>query len=74
MENKKFTLGKINLILIAIGFAVTVTGFFLMSGSSTATEFNPDVFSPRRIVVAPMISFLGFLFIIFAIIFKPKTK
>lgn len=74
MEDKKFTLGKINLILIAIGFVIIVTGFILMSGSSTETTFNPDIFSFRRITVAPMVSFFGFLFIIFAILFKPKTK
>lgn len=74
MEDKKFTLGKINLILIAIGFVIIVLGFILMSGSSTETTFNPDIFSFRRITVAPMVSFFGFLFIIFAILFKPKTK
>lgn len=74
MEDKKFTLGKINLILIAVGFLIIVTGFMLMSGSSTETTFNPDIFSFRRITVAPMVSFFGFLFIVFAILFKPKTK
>lgn len=75
MEKKeKFTLDKINLVLIAIGFIIIVTGFILMTGSSTVSEFNPDIFSQRRITVGPMISFFGFLFIIFAILFKPKSK
>ena len=75
MENNKiFTLSKLNLILIAIGFAIIVLGFVLMTGVTTQTEFNPDVFSTRRITVGPMISFLGFLFVIFAILFKPKNK
>ncbi len=73
-ENKRFTLGKINLMLIIVGFVIIVFGFILMTGSSTVKEFNPDVFSFRRITVAPMISFFGFLFIIFAILFKPKAK
>jgi len=73
-ENKSFTLGKINLILIAVGFIIVVLGFFLMSGSTTGVEYNPDVFSARRITVAPMVSLFGFLFIIFAILFKPKSK
>jgi uncharacterized membrane protein len=73
-NNKIFTLSKLNLILIAIGFAVIVLGFVLMSGVTTQTDFNPDVFSTRRITVGPMISFFGFLFVIFAILFKPKAK
>ncbi|MDD2285783.1 MAG: DUF3098 domain-containing protein [Paludibacter sp.] len=75
MENKeRFTLGKINLILIAIGFIIIVTGFLLMTGATTELEFNQDIFSHRRITVGPMISFFGFLFIMFAILFKPKSK
>jgi uncharacterized membrane protein len=72
--NPRFTLGKINLILIAVGFLIIVLGFILMSGSTTGTEFNPDVFSSRRITVAPMVSLAGFIFIIFAILYKPKNK
>ncbi len=75
MENDKhFTLGKINMILIAIGFVIIIMGFILMTGSSTVKEFNPDVFSFRRITVGPMISLFGFVSIIFAILYKPKTK
>jgi len=73
-DNKFYNLSKVNLILIAIGFVIIVLGFVLMTGSRTMTEFNPDVFSARRITVGPMISFFGFLFIVFAILFKPKTK
>ena len=73
-DNKKFGLEKINLILIALGFVVIVIGFLLMTGSTTVVEFNPDIFSTRRITVGPMVSFFGFLFIVFAIIYKPKAK
>ncbi len=75
MENdKRFTLGKINLLFIAIGFAIIVLGFILMTGPSTVKEFNPDIFSFRRITVGPMISLFGFVSIIFAILYKPKAK
>lgn len=73
-NNKKLTLGKLNLLLIAVGFVIIVLGFVLMTGSSTEVEFNPDIFSTRRIVVGPMIAFFGFLFTIFAILYKPKSK
>lgn len=71
-NNKRLALGKINFILIAVGFLIVVLGFVLMTGSTTTTEFNPDIFSIRRIVVGPMIAFFGFIFVIFAILFKSK--
>lgn len=70
----RFTLGKLNVILIAVGFLIVVFGFILMSGSSSGVEFNPDVFSTKRITVAPMVSLFGFMFIVFAILYKPKSK
>ena len=73
-KNTQFTLGKINLYLIAVGFIVLVIGFILMTGPTTEVEFNPDIFSQRRITVGPMVSFFGFLFIIFAILVKPRKK
>jgi hypothetical protein len=73
-NNKHFTLGKINLILIAVGFAIIVLGFALMTGSSTIKQFEPDIYSFRRITVGPMISLFGFISIIFAILYKPKSK
>jgi hypothetical protein len=75
MENdKRFMLGKFNMLLIAIGFVIIIIGFALMTGSSTVKEFNPDVFNFRRTTVGPMISLFGFVSIIFAILYKPKNK
>lgn len=74
MEKNKSGLSKLNFILILVGFLIIVSGFLLMTGSSTVVEFNPDVFSTRRIIVAPMVSLFGFLFVIFAILYKPKSK
>ncbi len=71
---KKFTLAKINFIMIGISFLIIVIGLLLMTGSATIVEFNPDIFSHRRITVGPMIAFFGFLSIIFSILYKPKVK
>lgn len=56
--------------------AMIVIGFALMSGGGSAsdTTFNPEIFSTRRLVVGPLIAFLGFLFMAFAIIWTPKKK
>ena len=71
----EFPLVKTNFILMAIAGAAIVIGFLLMLGpSTTAAGFEPDIFSTRRIVVGPTISFLGFVFMAFAIIYRPKHK
>lgn len=74
MNNRRnLAFDRTNFILLGIGFAVVVIGFILMSGSSsTETAFNPDVFSFRRIKLAPVLCFLGFIFMIYAIVRKPK--
>ncbi len=70
----KYTLSKINAVLIAISFVIIVLGFFLMAGEPSGVEYNPDIFSVRRITVGPMIAFFGFISLIFAILYKPRKK
>lgn len=71
----KFHLPKINLILIAISVVVIVVGFALMTGApSGATEYNPDIFSVRRITVGPMTALAGFVLMIFAILWRSKKQ
>lgn len=69
-----FALGKENLKLLVIGFVIIVVGFILMIGgkSNDPTVFNPEIFSFRRITLAPLVVLFGFLFEIYAIIKKPK--
>ena len=75
MNKKDFAFGKMNFILLGIGMLVVVIGFLLMSGGSSTNEaYNPDIFSARRIKVAPVVTFLGFISIIGAILYKPKEK
>jgi len=69
----KYNLPKLNLILIGVSFVIIILGFCLMGGEpSGATEYNPDIFSVRRITIGPMISLFGFVMMIFAILFKKK--
>ncbi len=74
MDEKKFVISKMNYILIAVALVVIVLGFLLMSGEPSGEVFNPDIFSTRRIVVGPMVAFAGFIFMIVAILYKPKNK
>ena len=71
----KFNIPKRNAIMIAISLVIIVVGFALMAGQpSGATEFNPDIFSFRRITVGPMIALFGFVSMIVAILFKSSKK
>lgn len=70
----KFHLPKLNLILIAIAFVIIVLGFVLMVGDPSGEVYNPDIFSTRRITVGPMISLFGFVFMVVAILWKPRKK
>ena len=71
----KYNLPILNAILIAISLVIVVVGFALMVGEpSGATEFNPDIFSTRRITMGPMIALFGFLMMIVVILYKPRKK
>ena len=75
MNKSKFAFEKPNYILLIIGIAAIVLGFILMGGpGTTETHFEPDIFSFRRIKLAPATCFFGFIFVIYAIMHKPKNK
>ena len=71
-----FALRKENLKLLLIGLGIIVFGFILMTGgkASDPTVFNPEIFSFRRITLAPVVVLFGFVFEIYAIMKKPKTE
>ena len=74
---ENFALAKENYILLIIGFAIIVLGFILMIGgkSEDPNIFNEEeIFSFRRITLAPLVVLAGFIFEIWAIMKKPKSK
>ena len=80
VENKasgqiSYPLGKINFIFMGISLLLIVIGFWLMTGSANVGEtFNEDIFESRRISTGPIISFLGFVLMAFAIIYRKIDK
>lgn len=73
MDKKNFAFDRMNFILLAVGMAVVILGFILMSGSgSTETHYDPEIFSARRIKVAPVVCLIGFVSMIYAVMRKPK--
>ncbi|MDR3367225.1 MAG: DUF3098 domain-containing protein [Prevotellaceae bacterium] len=70
-------LGLQNYKLMLIGFAIIVVGFVLMSGgkSSDPNVFNAEeLYSFRRITLAPIVVILGFAFEIYAIMKRPTKQ
>ncbi len=74
MDKKKFAFTKTNYILTAVGMVIIIIGLLLMLGPNcTNDHFEPDIFSPRRIKVAPIVTLIGFVTIIGAIAYKPRA-
>ena len=68
-----FAFGRTNFILLAVGMAVVIIGMVLMSGSgSRETTFDASIFSARHIKLAPAVCLFGYLFMIYAIVRKPR--
>ena len=77
MENnnkQEFLFGKRNYTIMLIGLAVITLGFILMSGggSEDPNVFNPEIYSWRRIRLAPTLVILGLGIEIYAILSNPK--
>jgi hypothetical protein len=72
-----FPLTMENYKLLIIGFVIIILGFLLMigGGSTDPSVFNEkELFSFRRITLAPLVILFGFGFEIWAIMKKPKNK
>ncbi len=71
----KMVLGRENYYLIAFGLVVILIGFILMSGGKSADPnvFNADeVYSTRRITIAPIVVLIGFAIEIYAVFHRSK--
>jgi hypothetical protein len=72
-----FAMPKENYTYLLIGFIIIIIGFALMIGGRTDDPniFNGDeIFSFRRITLAPIIVLAGFIFEIWAIMRKPSEN
>lgn len=73
-QKQEFLFDGINYKILLIGIAVIALGFVLMSGggSDNPNVFNEDVFSFRRIRLAPTTVLIGFGITIYSIFKKSK--
>lgn len=72
MAKKKLLFGKRNYKFMLIGILFITVGFILMSGggSDDPNIFNEEIYSFRRIRLAPMLIIIGFIIEVYAILTK----
>jgi len=72
----RFPIPKKNVWYILAGLGIMILGYILISGggSDDPEVFSSEIFSTRRLVVAPLLILLGFAIEIFAIMYRPKNK
>lgn len=77
-ERKKlsFAIPKDSYKHLLIGFGVVIIGYLLLmgGGAEDPSEFSRDIFSFRRITLAPLLVLAGFAYIMWGIMRKPKQK
>ena len=76
-SENRFPFTRENYMIMIIGIVVIILGYALMvgGGSSDPTQFHPDqVYSWRRISLAPIVIIIGFLVEVYAIMKRPRTS
>ena len=73
-NNKEFLFGKRAYRIMGLGIALIVLGFVLMTGggSDDPNVFNPEMYSPLRIRLAPTLVLAGFAALVVAILATKK--
>jgi hypothetical protein len=72
-----FLFSRDNYRIMLAGLGILIVGFLLMvgGGSSDPNQFHPEqIYSWRRITLAPIVIFIGFLIEIYAIMKKPRPQ
>ena len=65
---------KMNYILMGVGALLLIIGYICLSGGKVPDEvFDGEIFNTRRIVVAPILIFLGLVTEVVAIMWHPKA-
>lgn len=75
MKKQGFAFGKENYRILIVGVVIVVIGYLLMigGGSDDPNQFNADeIFSTRRITIAPITILAGFVVVLFGIMKKSK--
>ena len=73
---QEFIFQKKNYLIMFLGIGFIALGFILMSGggSDDPAVFNPDIYSFRRIKLAPTLVLIGLGLEVYAILLNPHKK
>jgi len=77
ISDERFAVAKSNITWILCGLLIMVLGYILMIGGGTKDPnvfTGEQMFSFRRIVLAPILIFIGFVFEIWAIMYKKRAE
>ncbi|MBR1394683.1 MAG: DUF3098 domain-containing protein [Prevotella sp.] len=65
---------SISRCIIIVACILIMVGYLLMAGpGSTEHSFNPEIFSTRRLVIAPILCLAGYLLIVFGILCSQRS-
>jgi hypothetical protein len=75
-NNLQFAFQKKNYTFLFIGMAILAIGYTLMSGggSTDPNVFSEDIFSFRRITLAPFVILIGYAVVGYAIMYRDKKS
>jgi hypothetical protein len=70
-----FAFGKENYLIMIAGVVLVAIGMLLMmgGGSDDPNVFSEEIFSTRRITIAPLVILAGFGVVLYSIVKKPKA-
>lgn len=77
VKKSQFGFRPENYKILLIGLAINILGFLLMIGGAAENlnDFNEkELFSTRRITIAPMLIVAGYIVILYSIMKKPKVE
>ncbi len=75
-KEQAFIFERKNYLFMLIGVAFIAFGFIMMAGggSDDPNVFNPEIYSWRRIRLAPALILIGFGFEVYAILLNPNKE
>lgn len=75
MTLKRLFVERMHYVVSALAVSLILSGLLLMMGEgSTNDTFCPDIFSARRVIIAPILCLVGYLLLIPAIMWHGNAS
>ncbi len=71
-QNSRFLFGNKNYLILILSILLICLGFVLMIGGGGVgdSDFNPEIFSSQRIIIAPIVVIIGYIGMVFSIFYN----